>query len=126
MSKIFASFLITSFLTTAFFCSCVGSAEVSLASSVHHADADCCDSPQGKTHSSEKHCDCNLTKMVNADITAKTVLVVPGKVFHQPFIFSKFFTNKDIGLKHNLGLFHGPPGLIVFVPLYIQFHSLRI
>ena len=126
MSKIFTSFLITSFLTTAFFCSCVGSAETSLASDVHHADADGCDSPQGKTHSSEKHCDCNLTKAVNADIASKTVLVVPGKVPHQPFIFSKFFTNKDIGLKHNIAYIHGPPGLIVVVPLYIQFHTYRI
>jgi hypothetical protein len=126
MFKVFASFLITSFLTTAFFCSCEGSGETFLASDVHHGDADGCDSPQGKTHSSEKHCDCNLTKMVNADITAKTVLVVPGNVSHQPFNFSTSFKNKDIGLRNTLIYVHGPPGPIVVVPFYIQFHSLRI
>ncbi len=126
MNKFFSFFLIASFLTTSFFCSCVGSAETSLASDVHHADADGCDSSQGKTHSSEKHCDCNLTKALNADITTKTVLAVPGKVSHQRFIISKFLTNKDIDLKHNIAYIHGPPGLIVVVPLFIQFHSLRI
>ena len=92
MSKIFTSFLITSFLTTAFFCSCVGNAETSLAPAVHYGDADCCDSPQGKTqHSSEKNCDCYVTKVVNADITAKTVLPVPGGISQQSLILNSLF-----------------------------------
>ena len=112
---------------TAFFCSCVGSAENFLAPEVHHDDADGCDSPQGKAHHpSEKHCDCALTKMLNADITAKTVLVVPGKVSQQPFIFGNSFLSNNIVLEHNLAYIHGPPGPIAVVPLYIQFHSLRI
>jgi hypothetical protein len=126
MSKIFTFFIITSFLTTACICSCVGSAETSLVSDVHHVDADGCDSSQGKTHSSEKHCDCYLTKMVTADISAKTVLIVPGKVSQQSFIFGNSFLSNNIALKHNLAYIHGPPGPIAVVPLYIQFHSLRI
>ena len=125
MFRIFSSFSIIAFLTTAFFCSCGTSAEISLTPAIHQDD--CCDSSKGNTHhSSDKHCDCIVTKMVTADITAKTVLVVPGKIFQQSFILDKSFLNKNITLKHNLAYIHGPPGLIVAVPLYLQFHSLRI
>ena len=127
MSKIFTFFLVTSFLTTAFFCSCAGSVEASLTSNSYHDDADGCDSPQGKNHHpSEKHCDCYVAKVVNADITAKSVLIVPGSISHQSLILNAFFSSKNIDVKHNLIYAHGPPGPIVVVPLYIQFHTLRI
>jgi hypothetical protein len=127
LSQFFTSFLITSFLAAAFFCSCAGSAENSLGLIGHHDDADCCDSPQGKTnHSSEKHCDCFAAKVVNADITSKAVLTVPGSSSQQSFIFNNFIFNKVINVKSNLSYTHGPPGPIVTIPLYFQFHSLRI
>jgi len=131
VSKIFPQFFttvfITSFLTTAFFCSCTGSAETSLDPDVHLDEAGCCDSSQGKTsHSSEKHCDCYVIKMVNADITAKTFLAAPGSISQQWFILNNFFSNKSVDVKYNLSYMHGPPGPIAVVPLYIQFHSFRI
>jgi len=131
MSKILSQFLtavfITSFLTTAFFCSCAGSAEISLDPDVHLDETGCCHSSQGKTsHSSDKHCDCYVIKMVNADITAKTFLAAPGSISQQPFILNNFFPNKSIDIEHNLSYTHGPPGPIAVVPLYIQFHSFRI
>jgi len=125
--QFFAAVFITSFLTTVFFCSCADSAEISLAPDVHYDQAGCCDSSQGKTsHSSGKHCDCYVTKMVNADIAAKIVLTVPGSISQQSFILNNFFPNKSIDVKHSLSYIHGPPCPVVVVPLYIQFHSFRI
>jgi hypothetical protein len=125
MYKIFTSFLVTSFLTTAFFCSCTGSTESSLDTINHHDD--CCDSPQGKTnHSSDKHCDCYISKVVNADITSKTVLPSPRNSLQQSFILNALFSNKNIDVKRKLIYVHGPPGPIAVVPLYIQFHTFRI
>jgi hypothetical protein len=127
MIKIFTSFLITSFLVTAFFCSCGDTAETSLASSVYHDDADGCDSPQGKADQApKKHCDCNVTKITTADISVKTILTVPGGASQQPFILNSFPPYKNFDIKQNLSYLHGPPGPIAVVPLFIQFHSLRI
>ncbi len=131
MSKILSQFLtavfITSFLTTAFFCSCGDSAETSLVSDIHHDEAGYRDFYQGKTsHSSDKHCDCYVTKIVNADITAKTVLAASGSIAQQSFILNSYFSNRSIDVKHNLSYLHGPPCPVTVVPLYIQFHSFRI
>ncbi len=126
MNKIFTSFLVTSFLATSFLCSCVGSAETFLDSDVHHDESDCHSHQDKSDHSSKKDCDCCATKIINADITAKNVLAVPGSLSQQSFIFSSTFLNRNIDLKQNLSYAHGPPGSVSLVPLYIQFHSLRI
>ncbi len=124
--KLFTSFLVTSFLTTAFFCSCGDSAEISLVP-VHHDEAGCCDFYQGKTScSSDKHCDCYVTKIMNADVVAKTFSAAPVRVAQQWFISNSFFSNRSIDVKHNLSYIHGPPCPVVVAPLYIQFHSFRI
>ncbi len=126
MNKIFTSFLVTSFLTTSFLCSCVSSAEASLDSNVHHDESDCHSHQDKGDHSSKNDCDCGATKIITADSVSKTVLTVPESISQQSVVFNTIFLNRNINLKQNLASTHGPPGPVTVVPLYIQFHSLRI
>jgi hypothetical protein len=123
-SKALIPFFIVAFLATVFFCCC---SSRSIASSLVKKDEPACHTHQDKaSHSSKKDCDCSTSKITKSDVVVKTSINTAGGYSFPPAIAIGILPVNDSNLKHSLVYPHGPPGFASAVPLYIQFHSLRI
>ncbi len=90
------------------------------------AKSSCCQGKSSKSDSSHTTCDSCSSITKSADVLAKVHFTSPsnGALNHSTFDLSPL--TFELKTKLNSAFLNGPPGPVVTVALYTQFHSLRI